>query len=136
MAEYLLREQLGPDSEWETASAGLSAGWGMPATDAAVDVLREAGVDLSPHRSRPVDRELIDEASVVVVMTAAHRERLQALFPDAREKIFLLKSFSPSGRAGDIEDPMGADEGAYRDIRNEMNAALLGLISFLEKLDL
>jgi protein-tyrosine-phosphatase len=134
MAEHLLRRRLPPDSGWEVCSAGTSAGFGMPASGFAVSVLREKQIDLSTHQSRPLTRELVDAASLIVVMTAGHRDFIRAVYPDALEKIFLLKSFDPIG-GGDIDDPIGLTVETYLQIRDDMDRALPGLMSFMETLE-
>ena len=135
MAEHLLRRRLGPGSDWDVSSAGTSGGYGLPASRTAVEALDEIGLDLSSHRSRPLTREAVDDASLVVVMTADHRDFIRAVSPGAMEKIFLLRSFDPAG-AGDIEDPIGSSADTYRRVRDEIDRALPGLVSFMETLEL
>jgi len=134
MAEHLLRRRLPPDSGWDVCSAGTSAGFGMSASSFAVSALREKQIDLSTHRSRPLNRDLVDAASLIVVMTAGHRDFIKAAYPDATEKIFLLKSFDPIG-GGDIDDPIGLTVETYRQIRDGIDRALPGLMSFMETLE-
>jgi len=136
MAEYLLRERLGPDSPWSVGSAGLLAGPGMPASPEAVAVLQERGVDGRGHRSRPLDRAHVDAATVIVVMTNAHRDMLQALFPGAEEKVFLLNAFSNGNRNADIDDPIGLPSETYERVFREIETALRGLAAFLDELDI
>jgi protein-tyrosine-phosphatase len=132
MAEYLLRAALPIASPWRVASAGVFAGSGMGASRAARDALDQQGLDLTPHRSRQFDREIIDASDVIVVMTAAHREQIGMRYPDAIEKIFLLKSFGASG--GDVRDPIGLSNGTYRKVRDEISASIPDLIAFLNHL--
>lgn len=134
MAEYLLRDRLGQGSGWEVGSAGLSTCDGMSASGAAVIALREFDIDMKMHASRVVSRELVDSASLIVVMTASHLTQLRAMYPSAVEKSFLLKSFAPDGRGGDVEDPIGASVDVYRGIRDEIEEALPELISFMQSL--
>ena len=131
MAEYLLRSVLPAHSPWHVQSAGVFAGAGMAASRAAVDALYEKGIDLSPHRSQPLAREVIDASEVIVVMTAAHRDQIMMLYPEAAEKSFLLKSF---GGGGDVRDPIGLSNGIYRRVRDEIAACLPGLVAFLAQL--
>lgn len=135
MAEYLLKLRLGGKRNWEILSAGTAAFRGFPASTAGVRVMRELGVDMSRHQSRPADRDLIDSAKVVVVMTASHRDQLRAMFRDVGDRVFLLKSFYPDSCGGDVEDPIGASEDVYREIRDEIDKAMPGLIKFLESMD-
>ena len=133
MAEYLLRDKLGTDSDWEVSSAGTFAGNGMRASKSAVDVLSELHIDGSRHSSSFLDRQLVDTSNVIVVMTSEHQHHISLVFPDVQEKVFLLKSFSIKDN-GDLRDPIGSSKGIYRQIRDEISEALPGLIEFLEEL--
>jgi protein-tyrosine-phosphatase len=132
MAEYLLRQRLGADSGWRVISAGVSAGAGMPASDAAVEALSEMDIDLGPHRSRPVTKELVREASMLVVMTATHYQQMKSMFPDSAGHVYLLKSFDPEADGTDVADPIGSSVDFYREIRDEISAALPGLIKYMK----
>jgi protein-tyrosine phosphatase len=136
MAEYLLRKRFGRDSRWEIGSAGLAAIPGLTASPAAVEVMREIGVDLLPHRSRPLARDAIDAAALLVVMTAGHREQVRAKAPRSLEKTFLLRSFESADGKGDVQDPIGLSVEAYRGVRDQIDAALPGLMEFMRSLQL
>lgn len=124
---------MGADSDWTVGSAGTFAGNGMRASRAAVDVLAELNIDGSKHSSSFLDRDLVDASTVIVVMTSGHKQHIELMYPDADEKMFLLKSFSRKDK-GDVRDPIGASTGVYRQIRDEISEALPGLIEFLENL--
>src|SRR5690606_38943413 len=70
-------------------SAGVSAVEGSAASDGATLVALERGLDLSLHRARPLTRELLEEADVVLAMGPPHAER--AHFLGAAPKTFLLQ---------------------------------------------
>ncbi|MBN1671311.1 MAG: low molecular weight protein arginine phosphatase [Kiritimatiellae bacterium] len=131
MAEYLLRDRLDSDAQWRVVSAGVLATVGRPASPAAVEALREHGIDMSAHRSRPVTEELVDRAQLIVVMTIAQKVDMMDRFPSARGKVYLLKSFDLSARDGDVEDPIGLPLEAYRRVRDKIDAALPDLLVFL-----
>ena len=137
MAEYLLREELPKESAWTVRSAGTDAADGMPATDQAVSAMEEIGVDMGRHRSRRLTRETADEADVIVVMTAAHAERIEWRFPDVAHKVCRLKSFVPNAASEDtdIPDPIGLGEYIYRAIRDEMQVAMPQLCRYLESIE-
>ncbi len=135
MAEYLLRARLEPTSEWEVHSAGLYAVDGLPASAMAVAALRERGVDLTSHRSRALTSTAVRSASVILVMTTVQRETLTRLYPEVRERVFLLRSFDPSAEARDIEDPIGGSLADYRKVRDQIERALPDVITFLSRLD-
>jgi protein-tyrosine-phosphatase len=56
----------------DVESAGLSAHAGDQPPEDAIVVARELGYDLSAHRARPLTKEMLEHADVVVGMTAAH----------------------------------------------------------------
>jgi protein-tyrosine-phosphatase len=106
----------------------------MRASESAVQVMREAGIDLRPHRSHELTREWIDAASLIVVMTSGHREQLRDMASQATYKVSLLKSFNPAAKDEDIADPIGSTGQTYRTVRDEIAAALPGLIAFMKTL--
>jgi len=133
MAEYLLKARLGVGSEWSVCSAGVLAGYGMPASAQAVEALRERDIDMTEHRSRPVDWSLVEAASLIVVMTAGHREQMLRQYPGSGAKLSLLMSFDPAASDTDVDDPIGLSVQVYRDIRDQIDAALPGLVSYLAR---
>ena len=134
MAEYLLRRRLGPNTTWVVESAGISALNGMRASAAARNVMQESGSDLSRHSSRMLTAEMIRRASVIVVMTATHRDGVIRMAPAAKEKVFMLKSFGGGhGRAEDIDDPVGSSDEIYRQVRDEIDEHMPDLILFLNQ---
>lgn len=131
MAEYILRARLGPDSAWKVVSAGVAAPQGAPASPEAVQVCREINVDLLPHRSQAVTRDLLEASRWIVVMTAYHRDILIDLHPQFAPRIRLLKSFGFSESIGDIPDPIGGSVEVYRTAREMIDSAISDLILFL-----
>lgn len=132
MAEYLLRHRLGKLAAWQIGSAGLFTENGMAASLPAVAVLRELGIDLTPHHSRVITKDIIDAATLIVVMTSTHARELKHRFPEAQDRVYLLKSFDHRRGGGDIQDPLGGTKAQYRTIREEIGAALSGLILYMQ----
>jgi protein-tyrosine phosphatase len=119
MAEGLLKARLSDDIvEWVIVrSAGTMGLSGVPASDGAVRVSAEHGIDISGHRSIGLDGKLIDEADLILAMAPFHREWVRSVAPGAIEKTHLLGSFGVKGTgAGDmgVEDPIGAPLEVYR----------------------
>jgi len=135
MAEYLFRHRLPGDTRWTVGSAGVSAMAGLPPSREAEEVLAELGIALSRHRSRRMSRALVDAATLIVVMTSAHRDRLRTIYPMGQDKVYLLRAFDPDTVRQDIDDPIGLSVDVYREIRDEIDSALPGLQAFLETLD-
>jgi protein-tyrosine phosphatase len=127
MAEAIARSLLNPtqtsDSEGETApvevaSAGVMAMPGAPASEAAVRAMRERGIDLRGHRSQPLTRELINRADVIFTMTAAHRDAVVEIAPDAADKTHRLDP------ERDVTDPVGAADAVYLETAEMIEQAL------------
>lgn len=132
MAEFLLRERLGRNSAWSVSSAGCMATPRLPASAEAIRTLRQRGIDLRPHRSRRVTADLIDAATLIVVMTRAHRDQLQTLYPNSLSRVYLLKTFDPLAAEQDVNDPIGMPDSIYGNTCEEINAALPALIKYME----
>ncbi len=128
MAEYLFRFRMPPDCGWQSSSAGVAAVEGQRASPFAVEAMKELGIDLSPHRSRPVDSRLVETAAWIVVMTVAHKIQLLQMYPEAEDKIFLMHEFGTNPFPRDVPDPIGGSVTVYRRIRDEIDGAMADLI--------
>jgi len=128
MAEALARRILArkyevPETELErkginVVSAGSFAMPGARATPQGVEALRDMGIDLSQHRSKPLSVELIHQADHIFTMGRAHALQVAALVPSAREKVSTL---DPSG---DIDDPIGGDTALYKDLAGHLETLI------------
>lgn len=93
MAEALLRQIAKEEGlDVDVKSAGISASDGTKASPYAIEALQERGIELD-HQSKMIDEDLIQWADVVLAMTHAHKRILIHRFPDAVDKIFLLKEY-------------------------------------------
>jgi glycine hydroxymethyltransferase len=135
MAEYLFNHMRAAASPWESQSAGLMAARGHRPSREAVAVMQELHIPISHHRSQPVSREVIDAAICIVVMTHAHESLFASLFPDAMDRVHLMRSFDPAARKDDVEDPIGMGVSVYRKTRETLQAAMPGLLTYLDDLD-
>lgn len=133
MAEYLFRQRMADQPHIHPISAGLMGIENQPASSEAITVLNELGVDLKPHRSRSLSKDLVASSKLIAVMTAAHREAILRDYPEAADKVFLLSSFGTADekRAPDIPDPIGQSVDVYRRVRDQINSALSDLILHL-----
>jgi protein-tyrosine-phosphatase len=110
MAEALFKDIINKDSEtagnsFEVRSAGISNTNGSDASDQALLIMREKGIDMSRHKSRMINRDIVEWADLVFCMEAEQLKSLQQSFPDARDKLHLLTEYC--GSSGDITDPSG-----------------------------
>jgi protein-tyrosine-phosphatase len=121
IAAGVFREQLvrdGRNTDWLVNSAGTWTSSGLPALAEARELAASFGVDLAAHRTRSVDKELLEEADVILVMESGHKESLQTEFPFTRSKVYLLAQVV-EGVADDIPDP-AASRGEAREIIREL----------------
>ena len=121
MARHLAAERgLG---DVAVSSAGISAWEGAPASDGSLLVAMERGLDLSAHRARVLDREMVADADLVLCMGPQHREA--AIAWGGEGKAFLLTEWASHGvETRPVSDPYGGDLAGYRraadDIENEL----------------
>ena len=103
-------------------SAGTEAPVGSPAAANAVEVMREAGLDLTRHRAQQLTSAMLEVSDLVLVMDDYHRQRVVELSPDAAGRTRLLLSFVDSSEG--VEDPVGFSVECYRQTRDTMRPAL------------
>jgi len=136
MAAAVLKQQVGSRTEhnpdWKIESAGTWAVVDQPATPEAVAVMQERGLDISQHRSRPIDRALLNEAAVVLVMTRHHREALRVEFPEFAARIYLISELI--GRQFEIPDPFGGSLDDYRQCAADLDDIFKRGLSHLAEL--
>ena len=121
MAEGLMRTLLPSHGLF---SAGLCALDGAPADPLAVALMREAGIDITSHRSRRLGAWMLAEASLVYTMEASQAAWLRRQHPRHAHKIARLGDLC----GADIPDPHGqsrdAFEQSYAAIRRAVQARL------------
>lgn len=118
----------------EISSAGLWAIEGNTVEDAAYQVAAENGFDLSNHRSRLLKPEDIKEASIILVMEYLQMREILITYPEAKEKVRLLRSFAPDGTIkSDIDDPYGLELESYREFFKQITESIEGLFKYLKE---
>jgi protein-tyrosine-phosphatase len=125
MAEGLFKQEVTRRGEtllWHIQSAGTWAEPDLPATQFAQAVMARRQIDLTEHRSRPVDGELLRETDMILVMTRNHEEALQAEFPEIAPRVYLLSELVD--RSFDIEDPYGGTLDEYAVCADDIQSIL------------
>lgn len=105
MAEKIAREYLrntGGSNKIEILSAGTGCISGEPAAIKAATVLTELGYKEVDHSTRELNDELIQGADIILTMTERHKRQVLGTFPQASNKVFLLKEFA-YGKDGILE---------------------------------
>lgn len=106
-------------SEITFASAGTGALNGGGASEAAILVGLERGIDLSTHRTRAVTQGTLAEADLVLVMGPHHLDSVR--IQGGGDKAHLLDHYASSGEsAGAVLDPFGGTLDAYRETAAEL----------------
>ncbi len=101
----------------DAQSAGLRARDGAPASPRAIRAGRLLGVDLSGHRARQVDEDMLRQARQVWVMTEEQREGLCFMYPEVERKTDALEP--------EIPDPWGGDDAAYEHCAHRLLETML-----------
>lgn len=93
-------------------SAGTSALSGNLPTKETLKIAREYEIDISSHRSTPLNPELIDRADLILVMEKEHYDRVISFKKENLSKTFLLRAY-PERKSKEIEDPIGKPYEVY-----------------------
>jgi protein-tyrosine-phosphatase len=134
MAEAMLRQRLQQEGlEIEVMSAGTMVFGEQQASENAILVMAERGIDLTGHRSKQLTRELLDSADIVLTMTQGHKRVVVDMAPNVAGRVFTLKEFvaddrGPTQAMPDISDPFGGPAEHYREVADEIETALDRLI--------
>ncbi len=133
MAEGMFRAAVGENGA-SVSSAGIAAYGGGSASHETLDILAERGMSLDDFGSRMVDERIIQDATHIFCMTRGHLETLEELYPDDRDKFYLVCEFAEiDGEVGrDVPDPIGGGRRAYEEVADCLDVALEGIAGFLQ----
>ena len=130
MAEGILRKLVADaglgDDLIESVSAGTMGMVGVPASDFAVGVAAEYGVDISQHLSQGASRKLLYNADLILALADEHFEYCRDLDVPA-DKLFMLRSFPQQTshlREMSVEDPIGQGRNVYQQVFFQIDEAL------------
>lgn len=136
MAEGMFRKAIEKRDDYMClGSAGVSAFGGDRISPDTAKELESRGAGLENFRSRPVTKELLDEADFVLVMTIGHLQMLLGEFPEVKEKCFLVCDFVEiNGREGmDVPDPFGMGSRAYEAVGRVLDLAIPAAIAAMDE---
>lgn len=117
-AEAVLQQQV-PSAN--VSSAGLGAMVGDPADETGLSLAANRGVDMSQHVARQVNRQMIAQADLVLVMDDEHMERLLRKYPEARGKSFKLGKWRDNKN---IVDPYMKSEDFFGLVLDEIDKSV------------
>ena len=134
MAEAIMRHQTRRQDGFRVISAGLGALDGAPATDAAVEVMHEIGLDLTGFQSQSLTARLVQQADYIFTMTRQQQDAIQTFYPAAAEKVFIVREFEDGEIIGrDISDPIGQPVEIYRRTRDQIAKAIPSILAFINQ---
>jgi protein-tyrosine-phosphatase len=134
MAEGILRAKivkLGRNDFYVTSS-GIHARENQSATDHAVEICKENGIDITHHLSRPLNPKELHAADLVLAMEPVQKDFMLLFFPGLQDKVGLLGAWPEAeNRKSIIPDPMGGDEKEYRKTFELINSHIERIIPYL-----
>jgi len=107
---------------WRIESAGTWSVEGAQAAIRAQIVVAENGQDLSTHRSRSVNKEMLESFNLILTMEHGHREAINIEFPGLGNRVRLFSEMI--GLSYDIPDPIGKPQQAFEDTYRELEQIL------------
>ncbi len=148
MAQGILKKML-RDNQIEGVKVASAGTYGLDcacASPLALQVARAHGVNLSPHRSRELTKEMIKKADLILVMSQQHLDHIRQTDPEAVDRTYLLKAFprrdaasNEDSKAGvlSIKDPVGGSledyEKAFFEIKEELTRIFPELLQLVGK---
>lgn len=135
MAEYLLRKMLPGRQDVMIASAGTSVIFPTSASQEAIHVLKEEGINADGHQSQPVTNMLLKRSDLIFVMTRSHREQVLERVPGVEKRVYLLGEFQggPIRRETDLDipDPIGRSHDQYQQCAGIIKDCLRKVVQLL-----
>ena len=105
--EYLLKKELG--SGFNVMSAGLGALVDNPAHEISQKIALQHGIDMSAHKARQINLDILKWADLILVMENGHKRELLRKYPWLEGKVF---RYGESHQV-DIPDPYRRPENAF-----------------------
>ena len=115
---HLIRRMNGTCEIWSIESAGIWATPGLPVAKEVQAVLWELGIDISDHRSRVVNKNILKRFSLVLTMEAGQKEALIIEFPELKQRIYMLSEMA--GVETSIRDPIGSTMNDFKQAADEI----------------
>jgi protein-tyrosine-phosphatase len=148
MAEGILKNMLKQNriDNVQVSSAGTFGLQNAPAALFAIEVAQARKVDLSPHRSRQLTRNMIQQADLILAMSHEHLDFINRMDKQASHKAYLLKAFPQPNLASNedqnrgvlsIKDPMGGSlddyEHSFSEIEREVRRIFSDILRLVRK---
>jgi protein-tyrosine-phosphatase len=116
-------EDKNPEGDWQVESAGTWGLDGEPAAAGSLVVMENKGIDISDHRARSVDQNLLQAFDLILTMESGQKESMRMEFPESSDKIFLLSEMVDQKQ--DVDDPYGGVFSEYENAAEEIEKFIL-----------
>jgi protein-tyrosine-phosphatase len=135
MAEGLIKGMLPKtmQARISVSSAGTHAIYGNQASDFAVQVMQACGVDIAGHRARMLNKSMLKDADLILVMEKIHLKYIRFMSFFGMTKVHRISEFDKNGDPYDIPDPMGGDIEQYRASALLLKTCVKGVNAYLEE---
>lgn len=123
----------------KSKSAGTFACEGAEATEEAVRVVQEMGLELKRHEAEPFTSELAQWADLILAMSKEQMEHIEVIAPEEVSKVHTLLGYAkgidgePIDNSCDIMDPFDEGMEEYRQSAAQIKEAIKMLIARLER---
>ncbi|WP_426141899.1 low molecular weight protein-tyrosine-phosphatase [Pseudomonas sp. DWP3-1-2] len=128
MAEALLRQRV-LASDVQITSAGTHAMVDSPIDALAQAVLQMHQVPIHPHRARQVDRTMLHQAELILLMQSAQLTSVLRLAPEVRGKTFLIGKWQ--GQL-EIADPYRRPKLAFEQTYEQLSRCVDDWLPYLQ----
>ena len=135
MAEAIFTSLIGINTQLNAngiraKSAGTLNIGQQKATNKAILVMNEKGLDISQHRSSYINREIVDWADIILVMEELHKQYIRTHFPGSKTPVHLITEFA--GGEGEVPDPISSSIETYRECIDQIGTALEKIVAKME----
>lgn len=104
-----MRDALRGGEKITVESAGLGALVGHPASDFAVELMHERGVDITSHRARQLHPDMVRATDLILVMEHGHKKAIDEMDQAARGKVHRFGEWQDR----EISDPYRQSKAVY-----------------------
>jgi protein arginine phosphatase len=130
MAEGILRKKCTDRcKDIAISSMGIHAMDDRMATDFAIRVCAEHGIDITGHISRPLIPEELKTSRLIFTMEPVQVDYIDLFFPQVSDRIYMLSTW-PQRKAKKlaIADPVGKSVETYRKVFDKIESYIEGIL--------
>ncbi|RJQ68196.1 MAG: low molecular weight phosphotyrosine protein phosphatase [Desulfobacteraceae bacterium] len=134
MAAGLLRHLMPPklQNRISVSSGGTNAIHGHQAAPMAVEAMSRLGIDISHHRARQLDRDMVRRAGFILTMEQYHLNVVRRMLRWSKSHAKLLTDFGPALEGSEVEDPYGGPLESYLLCIEIMRPCIVALVEELD----